>query len=117
MIAHIQGGAVFVTGGTASFTSCEFTLNSASSSVRLRSPPPPALARAAAAAAHPPHPALTALARLHANQGAVLLVNTGGSTATFASTLPANSFSGNTGANNYGNCYKENRGTITGSCG
>ena len=108
---------MFVTGGTASFTSCEFTSNSATS-VRLRSPPPPALARAAvAAAAHPPNPALTALARLHASQGAVLYVNSG--TATFASTHPANSFAGNTASNsnNYGNCYKDSGTTITGSCG
>ena len=40
----------------------------------------------------------------------------GGGTATFASTLPANTFSGNTsGGNDYGNCYKGS-GTITGSC-
>ena len=39
-------------------------------------------------------------------------------TATFASTLPANTFSGNTAPNNNnGNCYKVNSGTITGSCG
>ena len=44
----------------------------------------------------------------------MLRVNSGG-TATFASTLPANTFSGNTGSNNYGNCYKSG-GTITGSC-
>ena len=38
-------------------------------------------------------------------------------TATFASTLPANTFSGNTASNSNhgGNCYKD--GTITGSCG
>jgi hypothetical protein len=44
----------------------------------------------------------------------------GSGTATFASTLPANSFSGNTGSsgnNNYGNCYKSSSSTITGSCG
>jgi hypothetical protein len=52
---------------------------------------------------------------LYATQGAVLHVQPGG-TATFASTLPANSFSGNTAPhNNYGNCM--NYGTITGSCG
>ena len=45
----------------------------------------------------------------------MLAVDRGG-TATFASTLPANTFSGNTAPNNnYGNCY--NSGTITGSCG
>jgi hypothetical protein len=44
----------------------------------------------------------------------VLFTNSGG-TVTFASTLPANSFSGNTaGHNNYGNCM--NYATITGSC-
>ena len=36
-------------------------------------------------------------------------------TATFASTLPANTFSGNTEGYGYGNCL-ENSGTITGSC-
>ena len=40
----------------------------------------------------------------------------GGGTATFASTLPANTFSGNTGSNNVGNCYKWSDGTIIGSC-
>jgi hypothetical protein len=46
----------------------------------------------------------------------VLYVPSGG-TATFASTLPANSFSGNTAStNNYGNCAKYNAATITGSC-
>ena len=47
----------------------------------------------------------------------MLFVDRGG-TATFASTLPANTFSGNTVSklNNYDNCYKY-LGTITGSCG
>jgi len=46
----------------------------------------------------------------------VLYVGSSG-TATFASTLPANTFSGNTAPNNgYGNCRKSG-GTITGSCG
>ena len=45
----------------------------------------------------------------------MLWVNSG-STVTFASTLPANTFSGNTGSNTVGNCYKYS-GTITGSCG
>jgi hypothetical protein len=45
----------------------------------------------------------------------VLYVDSSSGTATFASTHPANSFSGNTASNNnYGNCYKS--GTITGSC-
>jgi hypothetical protein len=52
---------------------------------------------------------------LRASQGAVLYVHLAG-TATFASTPPANSFSGNTGGtNNYGNCY-EGYGAIIGSC-
>jgi hypothetical protein len=54
---------------------------------------------------------------LRASQGDVLYVGSSG-TATFASTHPANSFSGNTGGtNNYGNCHKYGGGTITGSCG
>jgi hypothetical protein len=64
---------------------------------------------------------------LRANQdaeGAVLYVYNSG-TATFASTLPANSFSGNTltrhpSGNNHGNCYVYTGykdGTINGSCG
>ena len=107
---------MFVTGGTASFTSCEFTSNSANTDVRLRPPRRPRSHAQVAAAAHPPNPALTALARLHASQGAVLYVGSSG-TATFASTLPANSFSGNKASNtNYGNCYKERHTTITGSC-
>ena len=83
-------------------------------------PSPPALARAAAAAAHtppsPPRPRRPR-ARLRATQGgAVLYVGSSG-TATFAPTLPANTFSGNTAPNNgYGNCRKSG-GTITGSCG
>ena len=36
--------------------------------------------------------------------------------ATFLTDLPANTFSGNTGVNNNGNCYNSG-GTITGSCG
>jgi len=46
----------------------------------------------------------------------VLWVNSG-STVTFASTLPANTFSGNSynAASNYGNCYNA-AATITGSC-
>ena len=37
-------------------------------------------------------------------------------TATFASTEPANTFSGNTASfNNYGGCYKSS-GTINGNC-
>jgi hypothetical protein len=52
---------------------------------------------------------------LRASQGAAVWVMNRG-TATFASTLPANSFSGNTGSNNYGNCYKYGTGTITGNC-
>jgi hypothetical protein len=43
----------------------------------------------------------------------VVFVSSG--TATFASTPPANTFSGNTARiNNYGNCY--NQASITGSC-
>jgi hypothetical protein len=58
----------------------------------------------------PPH-----CPRPRATQGGVLLVLSSG-TVTFASTLPSNSFSGNTGgANNYGNCYKDS-GNIIGSC-
>ena len=41
------------------------------------------------------------------------------STITFASTLPVNTFSGNTAGryNNYGNCYNSySSTTITGSC-
>ena len=50
----------------------------------------------------------------------MLWVQSGG-IATFASTLPANTFSGNTASssNNYGNCYKSGGTTlthITGSC-
>jgi hypothetical protein len=39
-------------------------------------------------------------------------------TTTFAATLPTNSFSGNTGSNNYGNCFiTDTTGrTITGDC-
>jgi hypothetical protein len=62
---------------------------------------------------------------LHASQGAVLFVSSGGTatsvysagTATFASTPPANSFSANRASyNNYGKCYKHTFSTITGSC-
>ena len=38
-------------------------------------------------------------------------------TITFASTLPVNSFSGNTASyNSYGNCYNFNDATFIGSC-
>jgi hypothetical protein len=81
-------------------------------------PPPPALARAATAA-HPPNPAPTALARLRATQGGALYI-TGGGTTTFASTLPANSFSGNTAHDSHGpaagNCGGGGSAHITGSC-
>ena len=71
------------------------------------------------APAHPlpdfPHRTRRTRLRLRATQGAVLTAYN--ATITFASTLPVNSFSGNTASNNnYGNCYEYGGATITGSC-
>jgi hypothetical protein len=68
----------------------------------------------------PPHRPRRTRLRLRATQGTVLFAHYQ-STTTFASTLPVNSFSGNTGSNNYGNCYKysstiQDFTTFTGSC-
>jgi len=61
-----------------------------------------------------PHRTRRTRLQSRATQGAVLYASD--ATITFASTLPVNSFSGNTAPNNnYGNCYKYST-TITGSC-
>jgi hypothetical protein len=121
-----QGGAVYVK-GTASFTSCDFTSNSATM-VRLplrrpcpRAPPPPSLTHTSHP--HPPSRPLPASphrprrtrVRLRASQAGAVYVYY--ATITFASTLPVNSFLGNTAVlNNYGNCYKNTGATFIGSC-
>jgi hypothetical protein len=130
-----QGGAVDVQGGsTASFTSCDFTSNSADFVRANPRPPCSPAARARACSrrrrrSHAP-PSPRPPARLRATQppggdgtwggrGAVLFASWTANI-TFASTLPLNSFSGNTAKypNNFGNCFTNNGGpTITtGSC-
>ena len=85
--------------------------------------PPLAPARAHTPCPHPPaRPLLLAATAALARdrQGGALFTELSGTSVTFASTLPANSFSGNTGTTNYGNsCYKWDSApnSFTGSCG